>query len=193
MSLVTQINDVVVDIATEIKADRVKIGDLASLATTIKTSLVAALNEIADEIAEGGGAVIDDTAPSTTKVYSSSKTEAVAAAAAAAIIDDASAAVDSAYSSQKVTDLIAAAIDNLVNGASSAMDTLKELADAIAGDETDISDIMTALGNRVRFDDEQTLTGPQKTQACANIGAVQTSDMGDPATDFAATFAAALA
>jgi len=47
-------------------------GLLSNLTTIDKTNLVAAINELK---ASGGGATIDDTAPSLTKVYSSQKTQ----------------------------------------------------------------------------------------------------------------------
>ena len=192
MSLVNQISDVVTDIGTEFKTVYGEIGDLPSLGTTAKNNLVAAINEVLAEIAGGGGAVIDDAAPSTGKVYSSQKTEDFANAAAAAVVSDAGAVTDHAYSSQKTTDLIAALKTELVNGAGAALDTFGEVAAQLAADETAAAALTTAVGNRVRFDDAQVLTGPQKAQAIANIGAISASDIGDPTTDFAAVFAAAL-
>lgn len=62
-------------------------------------------------------------------------------------------------------------IDLLVEGAPTALDTWMELVDAIEADQASITSIMTALGNRVRFDAAQTLTALQKAQAIANIGA----------------------
>jgi hypothetical protein len=68
-----------------------------------------------------------------------------------------------------LTTAIANAIASLVNTAPTTLDTLKELADAI-GDDANFSATMTAaLGFRLRFDAAQTLTGPQKTQAIANL------------------------
>lgn len=76
-----------------------RIGTLASLTTTDKTSLVAALNEVKALIG-AAGAQIDDLATSNSTVWSSTKTQAQ----------------------------ITAAITALVNGAPGAQDTLAELA-----------------------------------------------------------------
>lgn len=46
-------------------------------------------------------------------------------------------------------------------------------------------DVATSLSNRVRFDAVQSLTTPQKLQACTNLG------IGDPEANFAAAYAAA--
>lgn len=73
------------------------------------------------------------------------------------------------------------------------MDTLKELADAISADDTSIGTITTALGNRLRFDAEQTLTSGEKAQGIANLGVLSATDIGSVTTDFAAVVAAGLA
>lgn len=164
MSLITQINNVITQIGTEIKADRAKMGDLSSLTTSAKSSLVAALNELKDAIS-GAGASINDAAASTASVYSS----------------------------QKTTDLINAAVAALVNGAPAALDTLKELDDALGSDANFASTMTTALGNRVRFDAAQTLTAPQKAQGQANLDVYGKADIGDPTTNFVTVLTAALA
>lgn len=164
MSLVTQISDVITAIGTAIKTTRGMVGDLASLATTNKSNLVAAVNELEGSIA-GAGATINDAATSTSAVWSS----------------------------QKTSDSITAATSALLNGAPAALDTLKELADAIGDDASYAASVTAALGNRLEFDAAQTLTAPQKVQALANIGAYGTADIGDPTTDFTAVLTAALA
>jgi len=68
------------------------------------------------------------------------------------------------------TAFVAAAINSLINGAPGVLDTLKELSDALGGDANYSATITASLGNRVRFDAAQTLTGPQLTQVQANIG-----------------------
>lgn len=192
MSLVTQISNVITAIGTEFKSVYAKIGDLTSLTTTAKSNLVAAVNELAASIG-GAGATINDSSPSTTSVYSSSKTEAVATAKAAAIINDAAASTSTAYSASKTDGQISAAVSALVNSSPAALDTLKELADAL-GDDADFATTMTtALGNRLRVDAAQGLTSGQKTQGQSNLDVYSKADIGDPTTDFAAVFTAALA
>lgn len=164
MSLITQINSVITQIATEIKSDRSKMGDLTSLQTSAKASLVAALNELKGSIA-GAGAVINDTAASTSAVYSS----------------------------QKTTDLINASVAALVNGAPAALDTLKELADALGDDSNFTATITDSLGNRLRVDAAQGLTAPQQAQGQTNLDVYGKSDIGDPTTNFVNVLTTALA
>ena len=164
MSLVTNLQDAFTRVGTEFKAVRTTIGSLASLTTTTKTSVVDAINEVNAKPSGTGGASINDAAPSTTTTYSGTKIESAVSAATAA----------------------------LVNGAPAALDTLKELADALAADDTDINAINTALGNRVRVDAVQSFTSPQQAQARSNIGA-GTSSLVIGTTSGTAADAAALA
>lgn len=149
MSLSTNIQNLAVAMGTEVKATRVLLNgnaaDLSGLTTTQKTNLVAAINWLHSELnaVAGGAAGINDASTSTNTTWSSSKTNAEISAAVAALVD----------------------------GAPGALDTIKELADALGGQSGAITAIETALANRVRYDAVQTLTGPQQTQARANIGA----------------------
>ena len=83
-------------------------------------------------------------------------------------ISDSTSSTTQVWSSSKVASEITAAKNALTNGAAAALDTLSEIA--------------AALGYRLRFDDVQTLTAQQKTQACTNLG------VGEPDTDFVTTF-----
>jgi hypothetical protein len=169
MSLATNLTSAFTRVATEFKAVYTKVGDLTSLSTTAKGNLVAAINEVNSKPSGTGGAAINDSAPSTTTTYSSSKIAQVA------------------------TDAASSAVNTLVAGAPAALDTLDELAAAI-GDNSDFAGTVTAaLGNRLRFDAAQTLTAGQKTQGLSNLGAVGTADIGDPNTNYVAAFEAALA
>ena len=164
MSLVTQISSALTTLGTAIKTLGGRVGANVDLTTTAKSTIVAAINEVKASTA-AAGAQIDDVTPSTTAVYSSTKTNAAIAAANAA----------------------------LINGAPAAFDTLKEIADYIATDQTGAAAVNTALSNRVRFDAVQTLTAPQQAQAQANIVVYSKAEIGDPATDFVAVVNAALA
>lgn len=170
MSLVTNLQNFATATATQDKLLKTLINgnlaDLSALTTTNKSNLVAAANELKALInsISAASVVIDDATTSTSKVWSSSKV---------------SAALVAQYAS-------------IVGGATSAYDTLIELQNIITADETQIANILTALGNRLRFDASQVLTAPQKTQGLLNLGAVATTDIGDTATDFVAIFNAAL-
>ena len=89
------------------------------------------------------------------------------------------------FSESQVDAKITTAINALIGGAPTALDTLKEIADQLAADESVSAALTTAVNNRVRFDSVQTLTTEQKLQACQNIG------IGNPDTDFVATYNAA--
>jgi hypothetical protein len=142
------------------------VADLSALATTAKTNLVAAINEVR---------------------------AMVVALGTPATINDAATGSSATWSSQKISDQITAAVTALVNGSPGALDTLKELADAINDDATFSATVTTALGNRLRFDAAQTLTAPQKLQGNANLGSLSLLDAGTVDTDFAGVFTAALA
>ncbi|UHG93425.1 hypothetical protein [Spirosoma oryzicola] len=145
-------------IAVDIKSLYGKVGNLANLTTTAKGDLVSALNEVKASVGVAG-AQIDDTAASSTKVYSSSKTESFVNAKVAA----------------------------LVNAAPTTLDTLKELSDALGGDANFATTTTTALGKRVGVD-AQTFTTAQQTQARANISAYGSAEIGDPDTDLVTVY-----
>lgn len=157
-----------VETGTQFKGIRALIGLLASLTTTEKSNLVAAINEVNAKTA-GAGAQIDDVTARTTTVYSSSRTEARITAATAALKTD------------------------ILGGAGPTVDTLKEIADILASSGSDVAALTTALGKRVRFDAAQTLTAGEKEQANANIGSVSLAQFGDPAHSYRNVLLAALA
>lgn len=164
MSLATQIVALAQAIGADIKDLRTKQGDLTSLTTTAKGTLVAAINELKTALA-GAGAAINDTAGNgaTTVTWSADKIFDTIEAAKVAVKAD------------------------LTNGAAAALDTLNELAAALGNDPRFAATIATELGNRLRFDAAQVLTTPQKLQACTNLG------IGDPEHNFAAAYATAKA
>jgi hypothetical protein len=69
-----------------------------------------------------------------------------------------------------VTNAVSNAVTNLVDGAPNLLNTLNELAAAVADDANFAASTTTALGNRIRYDDVQTLTASQKLVAQSNIG-----------------------
>lgn len=169
-TLATRISDLATRIATEVKANKVLLNgnaaDLSALTTTAKNNLVAALNEVRALAAGASGAAINDGATNSTNTWSSTK-----------------------IASEVTTQV------NAVIGASTpaALNTLDELAAALGDDANFAASTATALGNRVRFDAAQTLTAPQKAQAKTNIDAYGNLEIGNPDTDFVATFNTGLA
>lgn len=99
----------------------------------------------------------------------------------------------SVYSTSEADSAISDAVDALVGGAPGALDTLNELAAALGDDENFSTTISTALGNRLRVDATQSLSGPQQAQGQANLSVYSRAELGDPTTDFVAVLTAALA
>lgn len=144
----SQIDSALAAVATAVNARKTAIGTLASLTTSTKTNLVAAINEVFAAVGSAG-ATINDAGTSGAQVWSSTK----------------------------VNSEIAAAKASILGSASSAYDTLQEIQALMVADDTETTGILTALANRLRFDAAQTLTAPQKAQALSNLGIVaSTSD-----------------
>lgn len=120
-------------------------GDLASLNTTDKTNLVAAINEL-----QLGLSNVDLTA----------------------LINDAAGVgvVDKTWSADKIIAALAALKSEIVDGAPEAYNTLQEIATYLAANDGELDALLSAINNRVRFDAAQALTTEQKLQACTNIG-----------------------
>ena len=178
MSLETSLSAFIAAVGADIKNNNIKIGDLTTLTTTQKANLVSALNELKGEVSTLQGQVasasnINDTgAPtSTTETYSISK-----------ILDSINAS-------------IAAVKADILGSAPAALDTLQELAEALSSNPSFATDIATAIGNRVRFDEAQTLTAAQQLRARQNIGAASQvefstlqTNLGNVSTDFLAVY-----
>lgn len=162
-SLETRLRALSTRIAGEAKDLRTLINEnqlnLSGLATTDKSSLVAAINEVKSLVGEGG-IVLNDGATNTTE----------------------------GWSSQKISDYVTAALDALATGAPTALNTLDELAAALGDDANFAATVTAALGNRLRFDAPQVLTAEQKAQANANLGSASLVDTGNLDTDFVAVF-----
>jgi hypothetical protein len=167
MSLQTQLVAALQQIGKDMNALALRDGNLATLDTTTKASLVAAINEvlqIAKNASSGsGGAKINDQATNTDTTAT--------------------------YSAAKISDLVKTAADSLrtqlVGKASAALDTLEELATALGNDANFATTITNGLNNRIRFDEPQTLTIAQQKQAGENMG------IGDPNFDYLGTYTTA--
>ena len=73
-----------------------------------------------------------------------------------------------------VTPTITAEINKVVDGAPDTFNTLKEIADYIEQDKTGASAMATSINNRVRFDEQQTLTEAQQTNVLNSLGLTDT-------------------
>ena len=73
-----------------------------------------------------------------------------------------------------VTSTINAEIAKVVDGAPATFDTLKEISDYIETDKTGASAMAESINNRLRFDEQQTLTENQQANALGALGLTDT-------------------
>lgn len=160
---------------------------LVNLKTNTKANLVAALNEVF-ELAEaaagsGGGAVINDNAPSATTTYSGNKIEQVSTAKAAAIISDGTTGLGTTWSSTKINNAIsnvAGQVQTILDSSPEAYNTFKEVSDYIASDKSGADAMLASIQNRLRVDADQTFTADQISFGLGNLvklGVAKQSDL----------------
>ena len=125
MSLVTKITAFINSVGTDIKNLTAKIGNLANLQTTDKSSLVSAINEIKDS----AGTNIDDVNASTTTTFSGTAIQ------------------------EKITAAKTEVKNEILGGASPAYDTLQEIQDFIESDSSATAALVTAVADRVKYSD----------------------------------------
>lgn len=73
-----------------------------------------------------------------------------------------------------ITNKVSEEIAKVVGGAPATFDTLKEIADYIETDKTGASAMATSINNRLRFDEQQTLTANQQANALGALGLTDT-------------------
>lgn len=73
-----------------------------------------------------------------------------------------------------VTPTITAEINKVVGEAPETFNTLKEIADYIETDKTGASAMATSINNRLRFDEQQSLTEAQQTNVLNSLGLTDT-------------------
>ena len=160
--------DTLVDFANATGADikllNNRIGDLTSLPTTAKASLVAALIELYNQSGSTGAAIDDSAGNGVTNVT---------------------------WSADKIFDFVSQSVltlkDSLLGGASTAYDTFIELENLMNNDASLGAALATKVGEKISFAEVQTLTTGQRLQACQNLG------IGDPDVDLLAIYNAAKA
>ena len=123
MSLLTRITALINSIATDIKDVYAKIGNLSSLQTTTKSSLVGAINEII----ASGGLQINDSTPSASTTFSGT-------------------AIDSKIATAKTE-----VKNEILGSASAAYDTLQEIQAQMEADDTAAASLTTAVGQRPTY------------------------------------------
>ena len=123
MSLLTRITALINSIATDIKDVYAKIGNLNTLQTTTKSSLVGAINEIK----ASGGLQINDSTPSASTTFSGT-------------------AIDSKISTAKTQ-----VKNEILGSASAAYDTLQEIQAQMEADDTAAASLTTAVGQRPTY------------------------------------------
>ena len=123
MSLLTRITSLINSIATDIKDVYAKIGNLNTLQTTTKSSLVGAINEIK----ASGGLQINDSTPSSSTTFSGT-------------------AIDSKIATAKTE-----VKNEILGSASAAYDTLQEIQAQMVADDTAAASLTTAVGQRPTY------------------------------------------
>ena len=123
MSLLTRITALINSIATDIKDVYAKIGNLSTLQTTTKSSLVGAINEIKSS----GGLQINDSTPSVSTTFSGT-------------------AIDSKIATAKTE-----VKNEILGSASAAYDTLQEIQAQMVADDTAAASLATAVGQRPTY------------------------------------------
>ena len=188
MSNASQITNLTQAVGNLVKGLRVQLfgsasGGLSGLATTDKTSIVAAINEV-------------NAKPSPAPADASETVKGIVELATLTEVatgTDATRAVTAAGVRQERTALKA----EILGGAAAAQDTLAELKTYIDGldsaDEGQIQGVITALSSRVRTDTAaQGLDSTQQSNARTNISVYSKAEIGDPETDYVAILNAAL-
>jgi hypothetical protein len=185
MSLQTRLSDLITAIGTDYKQLRTWVtgsstGTLTGLQTTVKTDLVAAINEAR-----------------TTGGSSTDASETVKGVVELATLAEVSTGTDTV---RVVTpagvrqERIALKAEILGAGVPAALDTLDELAAALADDASFSTTVTTSLANRVRVDTAaQGLNTTQQGNARTNIAVYSTTEIGNPETDLVALYTAAKA
>ena len=123
MSLLTRITALINSIATDIKDVYAKIGNLNTLQTTTKSSLVGAINELKSS----GGLQINDSTPSASTTFSGT-------------------AIDSKIATAKTQ-----VKNEILGSASAAYDTLQEIQAQMVADDTAAATLTTAVGQRPTY------------------------------------------
>lgn len=146
----SQLDALVTEIGNNVKKVNNKIGTLTDLATDHKTSVVGAINEL--KAKPTGGNISDETKDA-----------------------------NSTWSSNKIDEMIntakASVKAEVLDSAPETLNTLKELSTALNDDANYATTVANQMGNRLRFDEEQTLEPTQKTQALSNLGlSISTKD-----------------
>jgi hypothetical protein len=141
-----------------IKEALIEVALLISTETTNRTTADSGLDTRLTSVETAlltAGAQINDSAPSTTEVYSS----------------------------QKVEDLVLNLENTILGGIPlSTLDTIKELADFLT-DNTVASGLVSQLAKRVRVDAAQSFTSGEKSQARTNIDAASGTDFNNLVSD----------
>lgn len=208
MTLNQRITALYTAIAAAINTDRTNVGALSGLGTTNQTSIVEAINEVWATSSQSVSLIGDlnslsVTGPNESLVAAINKVFDIADDANNkattlrtdfdTLINDSTPGTGQVFSSQAVVDRLVELKDQILGGASPSYDTLLELQQALEG--ADVTGLLAAIGNRVRFDEAQVLNSTQQQTARSNIGAAAAADVtalsdsiGETDTDFAAAF-----
>lgn len=181
MSLATNVSNLATRVATEVKAIRTLVNgnaaDLASLDTTAKANLVAAINELKGDLSTLAGdlssfetatgsdisALQGDlaTLESSLSALQTAFDNLDVSAQVNALIDDTATGTSTVWSSSKTDSAISAAVSALVDGAPALLDTLNELAAAIGDDSNFVTTVTNMVASKADDSAVVKLTGDQ--------------------------------
>lgn len=167
------------------------IGTLASLTTTAKTSLVAAINELdaalgAIDVSSQIEGYINDSATSSTSLWSSSKTSTEISSAVSALVDGAPALLNTLNE-------LAAAIGDDESFATTIASQISGKANAVHSHAiSDVTGLQSALDGKAGTTHSHAISDVTNLQSTLD-GKASTTDIGDTTTNFVTTFEAGLA
>lgn len=156
MTLEQRLTELTGAIGNDVKTLLANQGNLSTLSTTAKGSIVSAINEIFGLLGTGGVTINDASTSSTVETYSVTK----------------------------ILSLLNSFRDDLLGGVPATIfDTLKEISDYLVGDQAATNGLITAMASRVSVDTVQAFNDTQKAQGRANLGAYGATEIGNPDTD----------
>ena len=169
MTLQANITLLAQTLGTDVKSILASIGVLSNLATTNKTSLVEAINEVISEAGTSNVTINDNPAQAPTDQVRS----------AAYILAN---YVTATQTQSAIDAAVAQAKSDILGGAPAALDTLLEIANELAADQTLLDTLQAASANAVKYT-AQTLTAGEQLQARTNIDAQSKTEIGDALLD----------